>query len=304
MFVIQQKTAYNSVNILNNKSLDCIYLDPPFYTNKNFKDFKDKWDNMDEYLATLVPVIYSCWAKLKETGVILVHCDYHAVHYIKIELDMIFGIENFSNEILTKRAAKNGVNIVKRLFKNEDRLMVYWKDIEKGKIYIPPTKPRDPDGAKWASLTGGGNGPGMYFGDHWIIPPVGRHYMWSQTHVTEQWNMGNIRLTKGGNPQYRILRDVVSVGTLWDDIPTYSKKHDYSTEKSVELMTRILNMYTIVGDTVGDFYMGSGPMAEACYIMNRQYTGSDQNKDAIDITTERISLLKPLKEKDGDMLDV
>jgi len=45
-------------------------------------------------------------------------------------------------------------------------------------------------------------------------------------------------------------------------------------------------------------------MAEACYIMNRQYTGSDQNKDAIDITTERISLLKPLKEKDGDMLDV
>lgn len=36
---------------------------------------------------------------LKPTGSIYVHCDWHASHYIKVEMDKIFGYESFRNEI-------------------------------------------------------------------------------------------------------------------------------------------------------------------------------------------------------------
>lgn len=37
---------------------------------------------------------------LKETGSIYVHCDWHASHYIKCEMDKIFGYKNFVNEVI------------------------------------------------------------------------------------------------------------------------------------------------------------------------------------------------------------
>jgi adenine specific DNA methylase Mod len=37
---------------------------------------------------------------LKKTGSIYVHCDWHASHYIKVEMDKIFGYENFLNEVV------------------------------------------------------------------------------------------------------------------------------------------------------------------------------------------------------------
>ena len=37
---------------------------------------------------------------LKKTGSIYVHCDWHASHYIKVEMDKIFDHDNFLNEII------------------------------------------------------------------------------------------------------------------------------------------------------------------------------------------------------------
>ena len=37
---------------------------------------------------------------LKKTGSIYVHCDWHASHYIKVEMDKVFGHDNFRNELI------------------------------------------------------------------------------------------------------------------------------------------------------------------------------------------------------------
>jgi adenine-specific DNA-methyltransferase len=37
---------------------------------------------------------------LKPTGSIYAHLDWHAVHYVKVEMDKIFGYDNFVNEII------------------------------------------------------------------------------------------------------------------------------------------------------------------------------------------------------------
>jgi len=31
--------------------IDLIYIDPPFFTQENYDDFGDKWEDIDEYLV-------------------------------------------------------------------------------------------------------------------------------------------------------------------------------------------------------------------------------------------------------------
>jgi adenine-specific DNA-methyltransferase len=53
---------------------------------------------------------------LSPTGSIYVHLDWHAVHYVKVLMDEVFGYENFQNEIVWKRTSARsdakGFNIV------------------------------------------------------------------------------------------------------------------------------------------------------------------------------------------------
>lgn len=54
---------------------------------------------MPGYLIWLNARLYEMKRLLKKTGSIYVHLDWHAAHYVKIELDKIFGHENFLNEV-------------------------------------------------------------------------------------------------------------------------------------------------------------------------------------------------------------
>ena len=92
-------------------SVDLIYIDPPFFSGRPYnvmwgdanemRSFNDIWEGgMDGYLIWLNARLYEMKRILKSTGSIYVHCDWHASHYIKVELDKIFGHENFRNEIV------------------------------------------------------------------------------------------------------------------------------------------------------------------------------------------------------------
>ena len=92
-------------------TVDLIYIDPPFFSGRNFnvlwgdnnelRSFNDIWEGgLDGYLIWLNARLYEMKRILKPTGSIYVHCDWHASHYIKIEMDRILGHENFRNEIV------------------------------------------------------------------------------------------------------------------------------------------------------------------------------------------------------------
>ena len=55
---------------------------------------------MDGYLIWLNARLYEMKRILKATGSIYVHCDWHASHYIKVEMDKIFGYDRIQNEIV------------------------------------------------------------------------------------------------------------------------------------------------------------------------------------------------------------
>ena len=91
-----------------------IYLDPPFFTMSDqmavagtgggklrHRAYGDRWEKgMNEYLKMLSLRLRLMKDLLSDEGLIFVHLDWHAVHYVKVAMDEIFGEENFVNEII------------------------------------------------------------------------------------------------------------------------------------------------------------------------------------------------------------
>ena len=96
---------------LPSESIDLIYIDPPFFSGRQYnvifgdqnelRSFSDIWEGgMPGYLIWLNARLYEMKRLLKKTGSIYVHLDWHASHYVKVEMDKIFGVECFRNEIV------------------------------------------------------------------------------------------------------------------------------------------------------------------------------------------------------------
>jgi len=91
--------------------VDLIYLDPPFFSNKNYeviwgdgyelRAFQDRWKGgVENYIAWMRPRLQQCYRVLKKTGSIYLHCDWHANAHLRILMDDIFGESNFMAEII------------------------------------------------------------------------------------------------------------------------------------------------------------------------------------------------------------
>jgi len=92
-------------------SIDLIYLDPPFFSNRHYeviwgdeaevRSFDDRWEGgVEVYAAWMAERLRACHRVLKQTGSIFLHCDWHASHHLRIKLDDIFGFDKFQNEII------------------------------------------------------------------------------------------------------------------------------------------------------------------------------------------------------------
>ena len=122
---------------LPSETIDLIYIDPPFFSGRHYnvifgdqnelRSFSDIWEGgMPGYLIWLNARLYEMKRLLKKTGTIYIHLDWHAAHYVKVELDKIFGHDNFMNEVVWHYKSFHGN--VKRYFpKKHDTLLAYHK---------------------------------------------------------------------------------------------------------------------------------------------------------------------------------
>ena len=210
-------------------SIDLIYIDPPFFSGRQYnvmwgdanemRSFNDIWeDGMPGYLIWLNARLYEMKRLLKLTGSIYVHSDWHASHYIKVEMDKIFGYENLINEVAwyyTGAAAKRD-----RFARKHDVLFWYsrsnnWTfNVDDVRTeYAPATRERF------------------------------KHYIGN---VRQGGDFGTQEL----NPKGKHPDDVFTISIV---APSALERIGYPTQKPEALLERIIRASSNSGDVVADF---------------------------------------------------
>jgi DNA modification methylase len=89
---------------LADRSLDLVYLDPPFATGQPRRGRRGRFGDGEGDPARLArwlePRLAEVHRLLAPTGSLFVHLDYRAVHHVKVALDRVFGPARFVNEIV------------------------------------------------------------------------------------------------------------------------------------------------------------------------------------------------------------
>ncbi|MFQ5412227.1 MAG: DNA-methyltransferase [Phycisphaerae bacterium] len=239
-------------------SCDLIYIDPPFFTRRkrtavrSDAAYDDSWrGGRDEYLDFIRRRLQQCQRLLPRHGTLYVHLDFRVAHHVRILLDDLFGERNFLNEIIWHYRTGG---LSKQWFgRKHDTILVYAKSLGDHRFNLQRE--------------------GAYRTDGLNHDAAGRPYK----------NTKNGRLYF--NPEGPALSDV------WD-IPFLStvsrERTDWPTQKPLALLERIIRASSDPGDTVADFFCGSGTTLIAARRLARESLGCDIAPQAIAITRERL----------------
>lgn len=146
-----------------NEKYDFIYIDPPYYSDRNFGEFDDRWNTVFDYVDSLVPALEESKRVLKNTGNICVHVDWHACHHVRVALERIYGEENFRNEIIW--CYSSGGASSKHFSRKHDNLFVFSKNFRECKFNaLREPYPRDYGNRE------GFHPEGRIMNDWWQIP--------------------------------------------------------------------------------------------------------------------------------------
>ena len=85
---------------MKNESVDLIYCDILYNTGKKFKDYNDNLGTTQQAIEWYKPRLIEMKRVLKNTGSIWLQMDNRLLHYIKIEMDKIYGEENFVDQVI------------------------------------------------------------------------------------------------------------------------------------------------------------------------------------------------------------
>jgi len=314
------------------ESIDLIYIDPPFSSNRNYvafwqeqekRHFEDRFENVRVYLDYMKPRIEQLYRVLKPTGSFYYHCDWHASHYIKILLDSdyLFGYPNFRNEIIWKRryGTFSTVHVSNKYGSSTDSILFYAKTKsarfnpqysfadEKYQEYIKRTfKYIDDKGRQYriADLANPAPRPNLMYEYKGYKPPkngwaISREKM-------EQWDKeGRLHFPKDPNGRIqrkRFLDELKGkpVQNLWDDIEMVSSQSTerlgYPTQKPLVLLERIIKASSNEDDIILDAFCGCGTTLIAAQKLKRRWIGIDISPTACRVMAKRLQDYFRLKE--------
>jgi len=268
---------------LPGESIDLIYIDPPFFSGRNYnvifgdknevRSFSDIWEGgMPGYLVWLNARLWEMKRLLKSTGSIYVHLDWHAAHYVKVEMDKIFGVDNFVNEIIWYYYNKLHDSRKQLLPRAHDVILRYSKTLG-NQIHNSLKEKRDEPVKKLKYHKVNGQIQNIIGDDGKAVT-----YVSEERTIDDVWR---IRCLQPANKQERI---------------------GYPTQKPEDFLERIIVMGSNEGDVVADFFSGGGTTTTVAQRLNRRWVASDQSRIAVAITADRIA--KVVEEKIGMLFSV
>ena len=291
------------------ESIDLVYIDPPFGTNRDYIDYGGKKAYSDKvtdevFLEFLRKRLFLLRALMSDRGSVYLHIDKKIGHYVKLLMDEVFGEENFLNEIT--RIKCNPKNFSRKAYGNySDTILFYarqkdsniWNDmtVPLDKWYVERAFPKtDEQGRRYATnplhapgVTGKGPTGRAWNG---IYPPAGRHWRYGPEVLTELNDKGLIEWSPKGNPRKKIYADQhrgKKPQDIWDFKDKGMKYSHYPTEKNEDMLKLIIGNSSGEGSIVLDCFAGSFSTLLAAACMGRKFIGIDSSEFSVNIARER-----------------
>ena len=301
-------------NQVKDETAQLVYMDPPYFTGRDFGDFDDNFESISAYANDLLkPIFVESKRILKQSGTIVVHVESKVSHYVRMALDEVFGMKRFRNEIIW--CSGGNKHAQKQLARFHDVLLVYTKTAKSvfNPLYVPysddymkATKICKKTGKKYNTTAAHNSQPD-------VNPRLNLRYEWNghlkQWYVTKEemqrrHDSGMLEYSKSGIPRFIKyvdklpgvpIRDLWSdidvdmskiesgeiseTGSVWTDVGQIQngEKMAYATQKPVKLLERIIQLYTNKGDLVVDPFAGSGTTGRAAAALHREYLLIDIN---------------------------
>ena len=303
--------CFKWMNKIRNESVDMCYMDPPFYTKRNFACFSDEWRTRDQYDEFIKQRVEKIHDKLKPTGSLFVHCDHRANHRIRFLLDEIFGENNFRNEIVWHRSNGVPVRNPRRFVACCDSILFYGKtkDVFFRPLYVPLAEStlkayryNDNDGkGPYALISSACRSEAyiphrsLYKYKGWHPPKRGWHF--AKENFARMDREGLLVFPKSKKDEIKIKSYLKGkrgrpVCNVWMDIRNINahlkERTGYPTQKPEALLERIIECSTNKGDRVLDCFAGSGTTAAVAKKMGRHYITGDDSPIAIKTICERL----------------
>ncbi len=275
--------AYEKLDEINNSSIQCIIIDPPYNINK------DKWDKIDNYIEWLTNIIKKLETKLKSNGSFFVfHNDMNQISELMVSIkkntnlkfrQMIVWNKRFENS--KKKGYLDGY-VVKNDMHNWNKMVEYilfytfdnhWKLLEqRTKLNIKSHT----IGNEILSKNGGFTG--------WYSNiETGRNHPTRKTikPITKYLNLTFEDLV----PKFNNLKKDHSV---WNyDMAKRCPIH--ITPKPLDLLENIILHTTDEQDLLLDCFAGSGTLGYACLNTNRKCILIEKEKKYFDYIKETLN---------------
>lgn len=311
--VLHQYIADNSV--------DLIYADPPFFSNRHYevlwgdgyelRAFADRWKGgIENYISWMEDKLRECERVLKKDASIYLHCDWHASHYLKVQMDKIFGANNFKSEIVWRRqtAHSDTKQGVKNYGHIHDTVLFYargnytWVSqfLPYDQDYVETFyKHKDPDGRRFTTsdLTGSKPGGDVLYSWHGKKPYKGRFWAYSKENMEKFEKEGKLWYSKTGMARLKHYLDEmpgVSLQDVWTDIKPAGigkERLGYPTQKPEALLERIIKVSSNPTDIILDPFCGCGTAVAIAHRLGRRWIGIDVSPTACKLMASRLRKL-------------
>ena len=242
-------------------SVDLIYCDILYGTGRNFGDYQDLKPIRSEIEAHYLPRLKEMHRVLKANGTIYLQMDTRINHWMRCIMDDIFNYNNFRTEIVWFYNSQGKSD--KEWNRKHDVILYYTK------------------GKQWT------------FNAKDVMDSItDLTYKRFKSEIDKK---GYYTCFKNGK-EYKYYLENGSLPKDWFEDVTYISRDNkeltgYATQKPKALIERLIKASSNEGDTVADYYLGSGTTAVVCKELNRNFIGCDINPKAIEITNTRLDAL-------------
>jgi len=232
------------------------------------------------YLTTMALRIIYMHRKLKKTGSFYLHCDPNMSHYLKIVCDLVFGENNFLNELIWCYRERG----ISKTYFNKKHDVILFYAMKRGRQKFNYDEIRE----KYSEVS-------IKKFKH--IDESGRRFRIRGRNVPEagKWRRKtDIPIQYESEYTYRqyLDKDNGPLPLDWFEIPFLNQaakeRLGYPTQKPESLLERLMKVSSNEGDIVADFFCGCGTAVAVAQRLNRNWLGVDISHLAVRLMYNRV----------------